>query len=126
MKEYYRTGTSWENKFAYSRAVKRGNIIEISGTTSVKDGKLVHQGDVYQQTIRIFEIFKESLEFFNASLDDIVRTRMYVRNIEDYELVAKAHGEVMKGIDPATTLVGDIQFIDSEMLVEIEATAILG
>lgn len=109
----------------YSRAVRIGNLIEISGTTSVKDGKVVHVGDAYLQTKRILEIVQETLGKAGADLRDIIRTRMFVSDIGLWEDVAKAHGEAFKEIKPATTLVAVSAFVDPQMLVEIEFTAYL-
>jgi enamine deaminase RidA (YjgF/YER057c/UK114 family) len=125
MREHFKTGTIWEEKVCYSRAVKKEGIIEIAGTTAVQDGQLLHKGDAYEQARTIFEIMNKTLKYFRSSLNDVVRTRMYVRNLEDWEAVTKAHAEYFKGIDPVTTLLGGVLFVDEEMLVEIEATAIM-
>lgn len=125
MRTNFKTGAIWEDKVAYSRAVKKNNIIEVAGTTAVKDGKIVHPDDSYLQAQVIFEIIKNSLEHFGSGLEDVVRTRMYVKNIEDWEKVTKAHKEVFDGINPVTTLLGGMKFVTEDMLVEIEATAIL-
>lgn len=121
----FTSGAPWEDKVGYCRAVRIGNILEISGTTAVKDGKVIHKGDAYLQTKRIMEIASETLAKAGATFSDVIRTRMFLTDINDWELVAKAHGEVFKSIKPATTLVGVSAFVDSAMLVEIEFTAYL-
>ena len=121
----FSTGSEWEDKVGYSRAVRMGSIVEVSGTTSHKDGEVVGIGDAYAQTKRIFEIIQKALEDAGAGLKDVVRTRIYVTNIDDWESVGRAHAEVFKDIKPVTTMVEISKLINPEMLVEIEATAIL-
>ena len=125
MRSNFKTGAIWEDKAAYSRAVLKNNTIEVAGTTAVRDGKIVHSDDAYLQALVIFDIIKHALEHFGSGLKDVVRTRLYVRNIEDWEKVTQAHKEVFNGINPVTTLLGGMMFVTEEMLVEIEATAIL-
>lgn len=125
MRENYKSGAIWEDKVGYSRAVKKGGIIEIAGTTAVQDGKIVHIGNAYEQARTIFNIIERTLAHYGSSLQDVVRTRMYVRNLTDWEDVTKAHAEYFKGIDPTTTLLAGMLFVDKDMLVEIEATAIV-
>lgn len=120
------SGAPWEDNAGYSRAVKIGNVIEVSGTVSLKDGKVFGKGNPYQQTHRIFEIIEASLETCGASLKDIVRTRMYVVNIDDWPEVVKAHGELFGQIRPATSLLGISNLIEPDFLVEIEVTAVMG
>ncbi len=111
----------------YSRGVRVGEHIAISGTTAVgADGQLVGSGDAYAQAKRCLEIIAAALAEAGSSVDDVVRTRMYVTRIEDWEAVGRAHGEVFASIRPASTLVGVAQLIDPEMLVEIEVDAIVG
>ena len=111
----------------YSRGVRVGEHIAISGTTAVgADGQLVGPGDAYAQAKRCLEIIAAALAEAGSSVDDVVRTRMYVTRIEDWEAVGRAHGEVFASIRPASTLVGVAQLIDPEMLVEIEVDAIVG
>lgn len=121
----YTTGSPWENRVGYSRAVKIGPVLEISGTTSVRDGEIKHVGDAYRQALEIILIAQEVLETANASLADVIRTRMYVKNIADWEAVGKAHNEAFSEINPATTLVEISNFVNPDMLVEIEFTAYL-
>ena len=121
----FTTGAPWESKVGYSRAVKVGNLIEISGTTAVKNGEIVHSDNAYLQTKVIIDIANKVLEEAGGSLTDVVRTRMYITNIKFWEDVAKAHGEAFAEIKPATTLVEIKGLVDEKMLVEIEFTAIL-
>ena len=123
MRKNYGTGAPWETKVGYSRAVMVGNTIEISGTVAIKDGKPYGVDDPYAQTKRILEIAEEALQYFGASLQHVVRTRMYVTNVLFWEQVGKAHGEVFGDVRPATTLVEVSGLISPEYLVEIEVTA---
>ena len=125
MRKNYGTGAPWETMVGYSRAVMVGNTIEISGTVAIKDGKPYGVDDPYEQTKRILEIAEEALQHFGASLQHVVRTRMYVTNVLFWEQVGKAHGEVFGDIRPATTLVEVSGLIAPEYLVEIEVTAML-
>jgi len=124
-KQRITSGTKWEEQVGYSRAVRVGNIIEVSGTTAVDDNGLVGKGDAYRQAQFIFEKIGQALQEAGASLDDVVRTRMYVTNVADWEAVGKAHGEVFQHIKPASTLLEVSRLIDEDLLVEIEATAII-
>lgn len=119
------SGAIWENTIGYSRAVKVGNIIEIAGTTAVKEGEVLHTGDAYLQTVSILKTIEQVLQQMGVSLNDVVRTRIYLKNIDDWEEVGKAHGEFFGNIKPAATMVAVAALINPEMLVEIEATAIL-
>jgi enamine deaminase RidA (YjgF/YER057c/UK114 family) len=115
----------WEDEVGYSRAVKVGNQIEISGTVSVKKGKIYAPKDPYGQTKRILRIIEKTLSKAGATLEDVIRTRMYVTDITQWQEVGKAHGEVFKQIKPATTMVEVKALIDQEFMVEIEATAVI-
>lgn len=118
-------GTIWEDVVGYSRAVKVGNIIEVSGTAAVDNGKIVGRGDAYEQTNFILEKIKKTLESLNSGMEDVVRTRIYVTDISKWQEIGKAHGEFFKEIKPATAMVEVKSLIDPEMIVEIEATAII-
>ncbi len=120
----YATGAKWESIVGYSRAVRIGNIVEVSGTVAIKDGKPYGIGDAYAQSRRIFEIIGESLAEFGLTHEDVIRTRMYVTDVNDWEAVGKAHGEIYAGIRPATSLVVISGLISSDFVVEIEATAV--
>ncbi|MEM7107909.1 MAG: RidA family protein [Bacteroidota bacterium] len=120
-----RTGAVWEDKVGYSRAVRMGNQIEVSGTVAVQNGKVVSPGDAYGQTKRILEIIKNSLEQLGGKLSDVIRTRIYVTDINVWEKVGKAHGECFIKNRPCTSMVEVRKLIGTDYLVEIEATAIV-
>jgi len=119
------SGTKWENQVGYSRAVRVGNVIEVAGTTAVNEQGVVGKGDAYAQTRFIFQKIENALQAAGAELKDVVRTRMYVTNVNDWEAVGKAHGEFFQAIKPASTLLEVSRLIDDDLLVEIEVTAII-
>lgn len=120
------TGTPWEQIVGYSRAVRIGNTVEVAGTTAADEhGRVVGVGDAAAQTRYIITKMEHALQQCGASLRDVVRTRIYVTNIADWEAVGRVHGEFFATVQPATTLVAVSHLIDPAMLVEIELTAVL-
>jgi len=125
MRQQVGSGSPWEDIVGYSRAVRVGNIIEVAGTTAMDGETIVGEGDVYAQAKYIFEKIEKALQQLGGSLKDVVRTRMFVTNIADWELIGKAHGEFFKTIKPVTTMLQVERLIDDKLLIEIEVSAII-
>ncbi len=125
MRQQTGSGSPWEDIVGYSRAVRVDNIIEVAGTTAMDGDILVGEGDVYVQTKFIFQKIEKALQQLGSSLNDVVRTRMFVTNITDWEKVGKAHGEFFATIKPVATMVEVQRLITDALLIEIEVTAII-
>jgi enamine deaminase RidA (YjgF/YER057c/UK114 family) len=119
------TGSVWEPKMGYSRAVRKGNVIAVTGTVGINADK-TYTPDVGAQAKRSLEIIRGAIESLGGKMTDVIRTRMYVTDVTQWEKVAAVHGEVFSEIRPATTIVEVTKLIDKEALIEIEADAIIG
>lgn len=119
------TGSAWEEKMGYCRAVKIGNIIEVSGTVAIVDGTIVKADDAFAQTKNILERISKILEEAGASMRDVVRTRIFTTDIKQFDEIARAHGEYFRDIKPATGIYEISRLVAPEYLVEIEFTAVL-
>ena len=122
----YSSGAPWESIAGYSRAVRIGNIIEVAGTTAVDtEGQVVGAGDISKQTDYIFNKIRNSLNDAGSKMSDVIRTRMYLTDINDWETVARVHGDIFSDIKPVSTLVEVSGLIDEELLIEIEVSAVV-
>lgn len=122
----FSSGTKWEPIVGYSRAVRVGNVVYVSGTTATgSDGDLVGVGDAKAQTEQTLRNIQRALESLGAKLENVVKTRIYVTDIEKWQEIGTAHGQVFKNVRPVTTMIEVKRLINSEMLVEIEAEAVL-
>ena len=121
----FSSGSKWEDIVGYSRAVRVGNLVEVAGTTAVENGKVIGPNDAYLQTKIIIQKIEKVLVEAGTSLEDVVRTRMFVTDLSRWEEYGTAHGEYFRDIKPASTMIEVKSLIDPEMLIEIEATAII-
>ena len=119
------SNTKWEDIVGYSRAVRVGNVIEVSGTTAVDGEKIIGIGNAYEQAMFVFRKIEKALIEAGATMNDVVRTRMYVTNMDDWEEIGRAHGHFFKEIKPAATMIEVSRFIDANILLEIEVSAII-
>ncbi|MDX5482656.1 MAG: RidA family protein [Hymenobacteraceae bacterium] len=119
------SGAVWEDTIGYSRAVRIGNVVEVAGTTATNGNEVIGKGCPYEQTRYVLQKIEQALQQAGATLQDVVRTRIYVTDIRQWEEIGRAHGEFFRSIKPASTMVEVKALINPEQLVEIEATAIL-
>ena len=125
MKKRISSGSPWEDIVGYSRAVRVGNIVEVAGTTAMDGDVLIGKGDIYAQTFYVLKKIETALQEAGASMTDVVRTRMFVTDIAQWEAIGKAHGEFFKTIKPVATMVEVSRLINDDLLIEIEVTAII-
>ena len=125
MRHNISSNTVWEERFGYSRAVRIGNVIEVSGTTAVDGEEIIGKGNIYEQTKFIFGKIEKVLGHAGAGMKDVVRTRMFVTDISQSDEVGRAHGEIFREIKPAASMIGVKGLIHPDLLIEIEVTAII-
>ena len=119
------SNTKWEDIVGYSRAVRMGMIVEVAGTTAVDGETIIGIGDPFEQAMFIFDKIEKALLSAGATLNDVIRTRMYVKNIDHWEEIGRAHGEFFSEIKPATTMIEVSRFIHPDMLLEVEVSAVV-
>jgi len=119
------SGSQWEDLVGYSRAVRIGNLVEVAGTTAMNGDELVGKSDLYAQAKFIFQKIENTLHQAGAGMQDVIRTRMFVTDISQWEIVGKAHGEAFSSIKPVATMVEVSKLISPDLLVEIEVTAVI-
>jgi enamine deaminase RidA (YjgF/YER057c/UK114 family) len=124
-KQLISSGAKWEDIVGYSRAVKVGNVVEISGTTAVDGAEIIGKGDLYAQAVFIFQKIEKVLQEAGSSMKDVIRTRMYVTDISKWKDAGKAHALFFKEIKPATTMVEVSKLIHDDLLIEIEVSAVV-
>ncbi len=125
MKQQIGSGSPWEEVVGYSRAVRVGNIIEVAGTTAMDGDVLVGRGDMYAQTVFVLQKIEKALAALGATMQHVVRTRMFVTDITQWEQAGRAHGEFFGTVKPAATMVEVNRLINDDLLIEIEVTAIM-
>jgi enamine deaminase RidA (YjgF/YER057c/UK114 family) len=125
MKQKISSGSPWEDIVGYSRAIRIGNVVEVAGTTAMDGDILIGKGDMYKQTVFIFKKIEKALAEAGATLNNVVRTRMFVTDISQWEEAGKAHGEFFKTIKPVATMLEVSRLINDDLLIEIEVTAII-
>ncbi|PSQ49988.1 hypothetical protein BRD15_02525 [Halobacteriales archaeon SW_6_65_15] len=119
------SGSTFEEQFGYSRAVRKGNVVKVSGTAALRDGEVVAPGDPYEQTKYILEVIEDALHEADASIDDVVQSRVYVTDFSDWEEIGRAHREVFGDVKPANTMVEISGLPKEELLLEIEVEAVV-
>jgi enamine deaminase RidA (YjgF/YER057c/UK114 family) len=119
------SGSTFEEQFGYSRAVRKGNVVKVSGTAPLRDGEVVAPGDPYEQTKYILEVIEDALHEADASIDDVVQSRVYVTDFSDWEEIGRAHREVFGDVKPANTMVEISGLPKEELLLEIEVEAVV-